>query len=249
MTEKQKPKFLRISSATQHRYAAKIVRKIFESLIAIGHSSDGLLTLESKYEELGHLLSWIKIDLKNLQQLSDRYHWHMTQASYSPKEHYLLPSIKTGDRPEGAPILPIAIYLDNIRSAHNIGSIIRTTEAFSLGSLYFSSQTAFADHKQVMKTSMGSYQWVSCYKNKALATLPKPIIALETSQNAVSLFNFKFPPSFTLILGNEEYGCSSDSLSLSDFFLEIPLCGRKNSLNVANAYAIAAAQIHHQFRC
>jgi tRNA G18 (ribose-2'-O)-methylase SpoU len=60
------------------------------------------------------------------------------------------------------------------------------------------------------------------------------------------LSDFIFPASFTLILGNEEYGISNESLKLADYIVEIPLFGAKNSLNVACAFAIAASQIRRQ---
>jgi tRNA G18 (ribose-2'-O)-methylase SpoU len=143
---------------------------------------------------------------------------------------------------------PIAIYLDNLRSAHNVGSVIRTVEALAIGSLYFSCQTPFITHQQVQNTAMGSTQWVSCYQGVDLSSLPRPIVVLETSPEALSLYEFIFPSSFTLVIGNEEYGCSDETLKLADYLVEIPLRGCKNSLNVANAFAIAAGEISRQKR-
>ncbi|MCE2983540.1 MAG: TrmH family RNA methyltransferase, partial [Parachlamydia sp.] len=89
-------------------------------------------------------------------------------------------------------------------------------------------------------------QWVSCFKEIPLSQLKKPIIALETATGAHNLYDFSFPSSFTLVVGNEEYGCSDETLHLADEWVEIPLRGRKNSLNVANAFAIAAGEIARQ---
>jgi tRNA G18 (ribose-2'-O)-methylase SpoU len=88
---------------------------------------------------------------------------------------------------------------------------------------------------------------VTCEKGVSLSQLPHPVIALDTSDEAVSLNDFLFPAAFTLVLGNEEYGISDEALRLSDILVEIPLLGVKNSLNVACAFAIAAAQIRRQF--
>ena len=52
----------------------------------------------------------------------------------------------------------------------------------------------------------------------------------------------------TFPLGNEEYGCSKETLAMADYLLTIPLYGRKNSLNVSNAFAIAAQEICRQKR-
>jgi tRNA G18 (ribose-2'-O)-methylase SpoU len=142
--------------------------------------------------------------------------------------------------------LKTSIYLDNIRSAHNVGSIIRTTEAFSLGTLHFSDKTPYIDNKQVKDTAMGTQGWVECRSNMLLKDLPRPIIILETAHNAIPIHDFIFPDQFTLVVGNEEYGCSDESIQLADIALEIPLVGKKNSLNVANAFAIAAYEIRKQ---
>lgn len=183
---------------------------------------------------------------ESLEALSNRYHYHLAEAKIKHKEHNLLPLIEKGDREEGEAAWPIAIYLDHLRSAHNVGSIIRTCEAFSLGTLYFSPQTPFTDHPQVQKTAMGAAEWVEARFCSDLDALPRPLIALETSREAHELYNFPFPETFTLALGNEEYGLSEAVLKRADFLVQIPLRGRKNSLNVANAFAIAAAEIQRQ---
>ena len=162
-------------------------------------------------------------------------------------EYDLLPRVKSRDREKPlGPSLPVSVYLDNIRSAHNIGSILRTVEAFGLGEIFFSPATPFVDHPQVKKTSMGAYHYVKCKKMDQINALPRPLIVLETCEHALPIHDFAFPEAFTLAIGNEEYGCSRDLLLHADVILEIPLRGRKNSLNVANAFAIAAAEIVKQ---
>jgi len=187
------------------------------------------------------LLPW---EFTNFKTLSDRYHWHLSQAGLSLKEHNLL--IRTGDRAPKCPFPPIAIYLDHVRSAYNVGSILRTTEALRIGQVHFSEKTPFIDNEKVHRTAIGADSLVPCFRNATLASLPRPIIALDTSDEAIPLSDFLFPETFTLILGNEEYGICQDSLAQADYLLEIPMLGAKNSLNVACAFAIAAAEIRRQ---
>jgi tRNA G18 (ribose-2'-O)-methylase SpoU len=182
----------------------------------------------------------------NLKKIADLYHCHLKEAKMNLKEHNLLPSIRRKDGTPKEAFLENAIYLDNIRSAYNVGSIIRTTEALRIGSLYFSEKTPFTDNKKVIKTSMGASTLVPCFQNYPLEKLPSPIIALETSDDAINIFEFIFPEKFTVILGNEEYGISDESLKKADYIIEIPVFGAKNSINVASAYSILAAQIKRQ---
>lgn len=178
--------------------------------------------------------------------LSDRYHEHLRLATISLKEYSFLPNISHLDSLSREPFLPIDIYLDNLRSAHNVGSIIRTTEAFRLGQIHFSEKTPFINHPKIGKSAMGTDLIVTCHQNTPLTSLRHPLIALETSRAATSLYEFTFPKSFSLLLGNEEYGLSKAALDKADIIIKIPLLGSKNSLNVSNAFSIAASEIRRQ---
>ncbi|QLH35349.1 MAG: TrmH family RNA methyltransferase [Parachlamydiaceae bacterium] len=237
-----KRKFQDFPVEQQHKKCSEILKRIYENLL----SGKFDIELVDHYQQLQQ---WMDLKYRlnsDLKQISDRYHYHLKLAKQTHQEHGLLPNIRQGDREKSDDIWPIAIYLDHLRSAHNVGSIVRTVEAFALGSIYFSDQTPFIDHKQVQDASMGTFKSVKCYQDIPPVQLPKPLIALETSRDAVALNEFIFPSSFTLALGNEEYGCSDEVLRLADYVVEIPLRGRKNSLNVANAFAIAANEIQRQ---
>lgn len=237
-----KRKFLRLEPKLRHRKCAEWLRLCYERLLQGEDCEEAIAFYNS-------LLSWMSLNSytsSDPKSLADRYHWHLSEAGRCLKEHHLLPSLRTGDRKAKSDFLPVAIYLDNIRSAYNVGSILRTTEALRLGSVYFSDKTPFADHEKILHTAMGAAQLVPCFRNVLLETLPHPIIALDTSNEAIPLSNYLFPSSFTLILGNEEYGISDLSLAQADVLLEIPLFGAKNSINVACAFAIAAAEIRRQ---
>jgi tRNA G18 (ribose-2'-O)-methylase SpoU len=237
-----KRKFLAFPIEQQHKKSAEILRKIYDSLI-----------LNSSYENeavyYNLIQEWMKSDLLlnfDKKTISDRYHRHLKLANVAFKEHNLLPQIRVGDKFKAQEKWPIEIYLDQLRSAHNVGSILRTVEAFSLGEVFFSKDTPFIDHKQVQNSSMGSFEWVTCHRNASIENLKRPVIVMETAENALSLHQFVFPEEFTLALGNEEYGCRDETLKNADYIIEIPLRGRKNSLNVSNAFAIAAAEIQRQ---
>ncbi len=198
------------------------------------------------YQEIESELSLPKITY-TAEALSDRYHEHLRIATISLKEHSFLPNISHLDSLSNEPFLPIDIYLDNLRSAHNVGSIIRTTEAFRLGEIHFSEKTPSSHHPKIAKSSMGTASLVPFHQNSPLSALKEPLICLETHENAISIYDFNFPKSFTLLVGNEEYGLSKAALDRADAVIKIPLFGSKNSLNVANAFAIAASEIRRQY--
>lgn len=228
-----KRKFLQLDAKQRHKKCAELLRIHYEERLI-------------DFTEYNHLLDWmhlnpyLHVDGKGL---ADRYHWHLQQAGLSLKEHNLLPSLRTGDREAKAPFPPVAIYLDRVRSAYNVGSILRTAEALRTGKVYFSEKTPFIDNEKVQRTAMGAAEIVPCFQNVPIASLPRPIIALDTSDAAIPYGEFSFPAVFTLVLGNEEYGISNEVLREADFIIEIPLFGAKNSLNVACAFAIIAASL------
>ncbi|GAB4233862.1 MAG: hypothetical protein Tsb0021_12930 [Chlamydiales bacterium] len=235
----EKKKFLSLTLRQRHKKCAELLR-------SINFSKDPSEHLDQYHQ----WLEWMDLDLELIfdhEEVSNRYHFHLSEAQVFFKEHHFLPKVDMGDRSHPRlPKIETHIYLDHIRSAHNVGSIIRTTEAFNLGNIYFSPQTPSTEHKQVQKASMGSWRWVSCYYEVSLESLPKPLIALETVKGAVAIDHMVFPESFTLAIGNEEYGCSKKTLQQAEAIVSIPLYGRKNSLNVANAFAIAAHTIRSQ---
>jgi tRNA G18 (ribose-2'-O)-methylase SpoU len=78
---------------------------------------------------------------------------------------------------------------------------------------------------------------------EAISQLKKqgiPVIALETTSDAKSLFEYQPTQPVAMVMGNEALGIEEQILSLADEVLYIPVHGWKNSLNVSNAFAIAA---------
>jgi tRNA G18 (ribose-2'-O)-methylase SpoU len=235
ITSFNRTKFLALTQAQKHKKASEVLR-----LIQVDAAD-----LSSLYKQMEKWMQWPELDFSHHESVSNRFHWHLSQAGISWKEHSLL-YVRRKDKTSDVPFLPISIYLDRLRSAFNVGSIIRTTEAFRLGTVYCSPSTPGIDNPKVQKASMGTCDHVPCFSDASIHILPKPWIALETASPSKSLHTFVFPAAFTLILGNEEHGISKEILSQADEIIEIPLVGNKNSLNVASAFSIVAAKIRSQ---
>ena len=100
------------------------------------------------------------------------------------------------------------------------------------------------------KTSMGTCDRVAwCQFQETSQAIAKyrqagyTIYALETAQDAVSVFDFQPQLPLALIIGNESLGISQDVLALCDGCLALPVLGWKNSLNVGVAFAVTAYQL------
>ncbi len=85
--------------------------------------------------------------------LLDRLQEHYQLSGMHRKEHDFF--VTTQDKAQGLEYLPITIYLDHLRSSHNIGSILRTTEALRLGTCVFSEKMVAFDNPQLKKKRYG----------------------------------------------------------------------------------------------
>lgn len=225
----------KLSECRKHEYLSALLRKVY---------TESCLDCLQEYTSLTQK----SIEHSTKKEIADLYHYHRQFCSQPLREDRLLPIIKEGDRAAETPFLNVSIFLDHLRSAHNVGSIIRTCEAFRLGRLFGFGTTPSATNDKVSRTAMGASKAVCFTSDVPISTLPRPVIALETAVNATDIHHFAFPSVFTLAVGNEEYGCSDTTLAEADHLIRIPLYGSKNSLNVANAFAIAAAEISRQLR-
>ncbi len=134
------------------------------------------------------------------------------------------------------------LLLNDVRSALNIGSIFRSSDAFAVEKIWLTGICACPPNKEILKTALGATQTVQWeYMENALEVIERlrnegfKICAIEQSEQAVMLQNFS--PSEAnktlLILGNEVEGVAKNILELSDIHIEIPQFGEKKSLNVA----------------
>jgi len=159
------------------------------------------------------------------------------------------------EKPEKKKNLFRAILLDNIRSAWNVGSILRSADGFGFDHVYLGGITPTPDNDAVAKTSLGAENYIpwSQHKDavKLAAGLKKEgwhLIALEEGEGATEIgkqSRIEYKKS-VLILGSEVTGVDPELLALCDEVLSIPMRGQKRSLNVAIAFSVAAFALSQQ---
>ena len=156
----------------------------------------------------------------------------------------------------------IYLILNNIRSAYNVGSIFRTADGAGVSKIYICGITPTPSSRnpstgsgfstKVEKTSLGAEKTVpweyrkqtrKCLLELKNQNLNLKIIALEQSEKSINLFKFKPKFPLALIVGNEVRGINKKILSYADKIIEIPMHGKKESLNVAVATGIALYQL------
>ena len=145
------------------------------------------------------------------------------------------------------------MVLDNLRSAFNVGSIIRTADCARLERVICCGITAHPPHNKLEKTTLGALEYVNCDYRKTvmeavldLKSRNIPVYALELTNRSRTIWETSFPEEMGLVLGNEALGISHEILREADEIVEIPVMGFKNSMNVAVAFGIMIYEIQRQ---
>lgn len=151
-------------------------------------------------------------------------------------------------------MLQTVLVLHNIRSVYNVGSIFRTADAAGVSNIILTGYTPAPldrfgrERKDFGKVALGAQKSVAWKRIKnphaAIVTLKSDgffIAAVEQDPRAISIFDLKPPAKkpVALILGNEVRGLSKALLEKCDEIIEIPMKGKKESLNVSVAAGVA----------
>lgn len=158
------------------------------------------------------------------------------------------------DGPVVARPFPLVAVLDNLRSAFNVGSIFRTAEAARISEIVLCGITPYPPNEKLDRTALGTAHRVRwrhrISAEEAVRDLRQEgysIWACELAEGAVSLREAVLPQPLALVFGHETEGVGPGVLATADGILEVPLYGRKNSLNVATTFGIVVFEALRQW--
>jgi 23S rRNA (guanosine2251-2'-O)-methyltransferase len=154
----------------------------------------------------------------------------------------------------------LIVIAHNIRSAHNIGALLRTADGLGVDMLYFTGYSPYPIHpkdirlphiarkadSQIHKTALGAEKTVKWDHIPEASTLLASLrtndyvlAGLEQAPGSSLLTEFQPPDKLALLLGSEVTGIDNDLIKLMDVILEIPMEGKKESFNVVEAATMA----------
>lgn len=157
----------------------------------------------------------------------------------------------------------IIVIAHNLRSAHNVGSLLRTAEGLGVGKIYLTGYTPYPlrenrendprlPHlaakidKNIAKTALGAEKSDFWERADDIETVIRElkrqdfsVAALEQAPGSIKLPGFQPPDKLAIILGRETEGLEPEILDQCDQILEIPMLGKKESFNVVQAAAMA----------
>lgn len=145
---------------------------------------------------------------------------------------------------------PTAAILDNIRSPFNVGNIFRSADSFGTGELALCGITPHPPSIKIDRTAMGTVDVMTWHYFEQTAQAIEfyrkrgyKIYAMETVEGATPFETITDFENTVFVFGNEEFGITEEMLALCDKVVEIGLVGSKNSINVANTFAVVAYKV------
>ncbi len=150
------------------------------------------------------------------------------------------------------------VILHNLRSIQNVGSIIRTAACMGDLKVYCTGHTPYPKQSDdnrlphiikrqtasIAKTSLGAETLIDVVHGELVEIIgglrdkDYEIVACEQGTGSTMLEDWQPKPRTAVIFGNEPHGIDPQTLQLADTQVEIPMHGKKESLNVSSAAAI-----------
>lgn len=158
----------------------------------------------------------------------------------------------------------LVLIAHNLRSAHNVGSLLRTAEGLGVQQIYLTGYTPYPKQsdderlphliakadKQIDKTALGARDHLEIVHEAGVEPLIGRlksdgfmVVALEQTKTSIDLKQFLAPPKLALIVGREVEGVEPEIIELCDAAIQIPMLGHKESFNVVQAAAMALYQL------
>ncbi len=148
-----------------------------------------------------------------------------------------------------------SVILLDVRSSYNVGAAFRTCEGAGVGMLYLAGYTPHPIDRfgrevgEIKKTSLGAsamVPWQAAANIEALILKLQAqgvtVVAVEQTPQSISLYDFMPPESVAYMFGNEITGIPPEVVALCDRVIQIPMCGKKESLNVSVTVGITLFQ-------
>jgi tRNA G18 (ribose-2'-O)-methylase SpoU len=149
----------------------------------------------------------------------------------------------------------VVLILHDIRSMHNVGSIFRTADALGIKEIFLTGYTPGPldrfqrPVKEIAKVALGAEKTIYWEKTDLESCIKKlhsdgfEIVAIEQNAKSVDYKKIKPKKITAFIFGNEVDGLSKEILSECDVVAEIPMKGKKESLNVSVALGVSLFRI------
>ena len=151
---------------------------------------------------------------------------------------------------------PIYLVLDSLMSAHNVGTILRMSDALLVEKVFICGDTVLPPSRKVRKGSLGSERWVDWeHREDAFDTISElkakgiSIVTAEIATTSVDYRKAGYQFPVCLVLGREDRGVAQEIVAISDAVVHLPMYGMVNSLNVSTVAAVLLYDLVGKLEC
>ncbi len=152
---------------------------------------------------------------------------------------------------------PIYLIVENVYDTYNIGGLFRLADGLAVSKMYLCGEMETPPHHKIEKASVGTYKIVPWeYKEtavEAIETLRKEVdgvnvYAVEQTNKSEPYSEVVYTSPTALVVGNETFGVTEETLAICDKAVEIPMWGINKSLNVIVSAAIVSYHVMEKIR-
>jgi len=186
-------------------------------------------------------------------EVSDKLYDELTEKT-NPSEMLITVKIKPNTLDDIHTENPFLIVFDRPSDYGNLGSIIRSANAFNADGIFIIGHGVDVYEPKVIRASLGSVFFTKIVTVESMETLEEYIKNQKTKNNmeiigtdstgTVSVKSYKIKRPVMVIIGNEAKGMSIKLKEICDKIIKIPIEGNVNSLNVSCAASIIMWEIY-----
>ncbi len=143
---------------------------------------------------------------------------------------------------------PLVVILDHLEDPHNLGAIIRSSEAFGVDAIILPNDRSVQITSTVVKTSVGTIEKMKIIKVPNLNNTIKKLKdygywIVGTDMEGTDYTTIDYKTKIAIVIGNEGKGISRLVSENCDYLAKIPMNGTVNSLNASVACGIFLSEI------
>lgn len=191
-----------------------------------------------------------EVDIQRLDRMTRGANHQGVAAQISPYTYLELGDLI--DRAKASTDAPVIVIVDSLTDPHNLGAIIRTTEAMGAQGVVIPQRRAVGVTSSVMKVAAGALEHLPIAR---VVNLSRALEALKeagfwiygtTDRSSKLLHTIDLRGAVGLVVGSEGEGLSLLTQRCCDDLVSIPLSGKTPSLNASVATAIALYEVYRQ---
>lgn len=146
---------------------------------------------------------------------------------------------------------PFIVILDGLEDPHNLGAVMRTAECAGVHGIIIPKRRSVSVNETVAKTSAGASEYMLCARvtniSGAIETLKERGLWIAACDMGEEMYYDRdLTGPLAVVIGGEGSGISRLVKEKCDFTVSIPMKGKINSLNAANAASILMYEVVRQ---